>query len=250
MFDLRLIRAEILKLRRRRGLMIGTAVFTFIGVALYFAIAGILHLADPVANAGAGGTGGFSNAMGLLSLTGAVAGVLVGATAGGADIEAGVFRDLAATGRSRTALFFARVPGAWAIVVPATLVAVGLSALLSWVLNGGGGSLTGGALAEGLAASLVAAMLLSAASVGLAGLWGNRGMVIGVVLAFQLGLSPILAQVSAIGDARYLIPSVANARIGGEITDELALAAAIAVVAGWAALTLGAGLWRARTQEI
>ena len=51
-------------------------------------------------------------------MTGAVAGVIVGATAGGADIEAGVFRDLAATGRSRTALFAARLPGAWAIVVP------------------------------------------------------------------------------------------------------------------------------------
>ena len=48
----------------------------------------------------------------MLALLAAVAGAIVGATAGGADIEAGVFRDLAATGRSRTALFFARVPGA------------------------------------------------------------------------------------------------------------------------------------------
>ena len=54
----------------------------------------------------------------------AVAGVLVGATAGGADIEAGVFRDLAATGRWWTALFVARVPGAWAIVVLIALAAV------------------------------------------------------------------------------------------------------------------------------
>jgi hypothetical protein len=93
-------------------------------------------------------------------------------------------------------------------------------------------------------------MLLSAASVGLAALAGSRGMVIGIVLAFQLGLSPILAQVGALGDARYAIPSVATARIGGDLAGELALGAAILVVLAWAALTLGAGLWRTRTQEI
>lgn len=249
MFDLRLIRAEVLKLRRRRGLMVATAIFTVGAVAIYYAIVALLHLADPGANGAAGGLHGFDATIGLLSLTGAVAGVLVGATAGGADIEAGVFRDLAATGRSRSALFFARVPGAWAILVPAVVAAVGLSAGVALLLDGPG-SLTAAAAGQGLAASLVAALLLSAASVGLAALSSGRGMVIGIVLAFQLGLSPILAEIGAIGDLRYAIPAVANARIGGEIADEMALVVAILVVLAWAAVTLGAGLWRTRTQEI
>ncbi len=37
---------------------------------------------------------------------------------GAADLESGVFRDLAATGRSRIALFGSRIPGAWTIVLP------------------------------------------------------------------------------------------------------------------------------------
>ena len=63
-------------------------------------------------------------------MAGSVAGAIVGATAGAADIEAGVFRDLVATGRSRLALFFARVPGAWAIVLPMLALAVALAAVL------------------------------------------------------------------------------------------------------------------------
>ena len=248
MFDLRLIRAEMLKLRRRRGLMIATAVLTFGAVGLFYAIAAILHVADSAAGGAPGGLDGFSDTIGLLSLTGAVARVLVGATAGGADIEAGVFRDLAATGRSRTALFFARVPGAWAIVVPAVLLAVALSALLASAHEGERGADGGGGRRGPPPCS--SRRCCSARRRSGSPRWRARaGMVIGVVLTFQLGLSPILAQVTAIGDARYAIPSVANARIGGE-TPTRWRCRRDAVVLGWAALTLGAGLWRTRTQEI
>ena len=249
MFDLRLIEAEILKLRRRRGLMIATVTLTFGVAAIFYAIVSVLHLANPGRFPGAGGSGAFEAVMALLTLSGAVAGTIVGATAGGADIEAGVYRDLAATGRSRSALFFARVPGAWAIVVPPALAAIVFSAILAFTLNGEAAP-SAATVVEGGASVLVATLLLSAASVGLATLSGSRGMVIGVVLAFQLGLAPILAQVEALGFARYAIPSVANARIGGQIADELALGVAIAIVLAWAAVTLGAGLWRTRTQEI
>ena len=57
-----------------------------------------------------------------------MAGAIIGATAGGADIESGVFRDLVATGRSRTALFFSRVPAAWIITLGMLAAAVALSA--------------------------------------------------------------------------------------------------------------------------
>ena len=250
MFDPRLISAEILKLRRRRGLMIATGMLTLAVTVVFYAIVAILHVVNPGKYPGAGGGDALSNVTALLALSGAVAGTIVGATAGGADIESGVFRDLAATGRSRTALFFARVPGAWAIVVPPMVAALTLSTVFTFALAGQAAAPSAGEVVEAWAAVLVATMLLSAASAGLAALSGSRGMVIGIVLAFQLGLAPILAQVSAIGDARYAIPSVATARIGGNIADELALGVAISVVLAWAAVTLGAGLWRTRTQEI
>jgi hypothetical protein len=105
-------------------------------------------------------------------------------------------------------------------------------------------------IVSGAAQVLIAGGLTSAVCVGLAALTGSRGTVIGLALAFQLGVSPILAQVEAIGDARYGIPSVAIARIGGADELEFALATAIAIVLAWAAAALAAGAWRSATQEI
>jgi hypothetical protein len=247
--DLRLIRAEILKLRRRRGLLVAAGVLTFVAVGIFFLVAGVLHATDPAKYGGAGGKDGFETAMAILAMTAGIAGVLLGATAGASDIESGVFRDLAATGRSRSALFFARVPGAWAIVVPFVLASVGLSATLALALPADA-PLTAGALVSGGASALVAGMLLSAVSVGLAAVAGSRGMVIGLVLAFQLGVSPLLAQLGLLGDGIYAIPSVAIARIGGAMSGDVALVVAIGIVIAWAAAALGAGVWRTRTQEI
>jgi hypothetical protein len=228
---MRLIEAEVLKLRRRTGMVVMTAALTVVAVAVYYAIQAIR---GEVA-------GHFDDAIAVLAMAGSVAGAIVGATAGAADIEAGVFRDLVATGRSRLALFFARVPGAWAIVLPPLTLAVGLAA----VIEG-----TTADLVPAAAQVLIAGALTSAVCVGLAALTGSRGTVIGLALAFQLGVSPILAQVEAIGDFRYGIPSVALARIGGVDELELALATALAIVLAWATVALAAGAWRSATQEI
>jgi ABC-type transport system involved in multi-copper enzyme maturation permease subunit len=246
--DLRLIRAEILKLRRRRGLLVATAVLTFGAVAIYYAIVTGLHVADPTKHGTAGGSDGFGAAMALLAMSAAIAGVIVDATAGGADIEAGVFRDLAATGRSRTALFLSRVPGAWAIVVSAVLVAITLSAILALALHGDA-PLTAGAAIAGGASALVAGMLLSAASVGLAALDGSRGMVIGVVLAFQLGLCR-----SSRRSARLVMRATRSRRwrprASAATSPTSSRSASRSSSLAWAALTLAAGLWRTRSQEI
>lgn len=228
---MRLIRAEVLKLRRRNGMLAMTAILTFVAVAVYYLVQTIRGDAD----------GHFNDAIAVLAMAGSVAGAIVGATAGAADIEAGVFRDLVATGRSRLALFFARVPGAWAIVLPFLAAAVALAAVID-------GTTTD--LVAATAQVLIAGALTSAVCVGLAALTGSRGTVIGLALAFQLGVSPILAQVEAIGDFRYGIPSVAIARIGGVDELEFALATAIAIVLAWAAAALAAGAWRSATQEI
>ncbi len=229
--SMRLIRAEVLKLRRRNGMVAMTAILTFVAVAVYYAIQAIRGDAD----------GHFNDAIAVLAMAGSVAGAIVGATAGAADIEAGVFRDLVATGRSRLALFFARVPGAWAIVLPMLALGVALAAVLD--------TPTSDDIVAGAGQVLISGALTAAVCVGLAALTGSRGTVIGLALAFQLGISPILAQVEAIGDFRYGIPSVAIARIGGGEL-EFALATAFAIVLAWAAAALAAGAWRSATQEI
>ena len=99
---------------------------------------------------------------------------------------------------------------------------------------------------------LVSGALTAAVCVGLAALTGRSGPVMGLALAFQLGVAPLLAQLDVLGDARLAIPAVAIARFDGAegLVASLPLLGAIAIVLAWAAAALGAGLWRTRTQEI
>ena len=229
----RLIRADLLKLRRRTGMLAVVALFIFGSVAAYFGAGLFLD-----------SNGDFETATGVLTLIASVAGAIVGATAGGADIESGVFRDLVATGRSRTALFFSRVPAAWIITLGMLAIAVIVSALLS--------SPSSGAFLRGGAQVLTAGALTAAVCVGLAALTGKSGPVMGIALAFQLGVAPLLAQLDVLGDARWAIPAVAISRIDGPegILAALPLVAAIGIILAWAVAGLGAGLWSTRTQEI
>ena len=97
---IRLIRAEFLKLTRRRGLMVMAAVLTA-GAAF----AGYLVRTDVPPGA-----------------CYALMAILLGVCAGTADVAAGVFSGLITTGRSPVALFLARIPAGLALSVAFTLV--------------------------------------------------------------------------------------------------------------------------------
>jgi hypothetical protein len=229
----RLIEADLLKLRRRTGMLAVVAPFVFGSVAVYFGSG--LFLDE---------NGDFETATGILTLVAAVAGAIFGATAGGSDIETGVFRDLVATGRSRTALFASRVPAASILTLGMLTLATVASALLS--------TPSLGELWRGLVVVLVSGALTVAVSVGLAALTGRSGPIMGFVLTFQLGVAPLLAQLDVLGDARLAIPAVAISRLDSAdgLVASLPLAGAIAIILAWAAAGLGGGLWKTRTQEI
>ena len=218
----RLIRADVLKLRRRTGMIAVVALLRLrLAVAAYFG-----------AGAASSTSGGdFDTATGVLTLIASVAGAIIGATAGGADIESGVFRDLVATGRSRTALFFSRVPAAWILTLGMLAIAVVASALLSSPGRAGRRSLRGGRRRCSPSGALTAAVC-----VGLAALTGKRGPVMGIALAFQLGVAPLLAQLDVLGNARWAIPAVAISRFDGAegLVASLPLAGAIAIILAWA----------------
>jgi hypothetical protein len=202
-------------------------------VVIYYAVGAILDKSTE-----------FDSAVGILTLLAAVAGAIIGATAGGADIESGVFRDRVASGRDRAALFFARVPASWALTLAILALALLVSALISRpsASDVGHGGLT----------VLVSGALTAAVCVGLAALTGRSGQVMGFVLAFQLGVAPLLAQLDVLGDSRFAIPAVAISRLDNAdgLVAGLPLVGAIAIILAWAAAALGAGLWRTRTQEI
>jgi hypothetical protein len=253
MLDLHLISAEVLKLRRRRGMLAICILLTLGIVALVMAVTGIQHAGNPAKYGPAGGANSYQDALGVLALMALVVGVVVGGTAGTQDIESGVFRDLAATGRSRLALFGARVTGAWAIVLPILAVTMGVLGTLCVALADTAPSPGTAALVAGTAGILVAGALSTAMAVGLSAVVGSRGPLIGILLAFFLAIEPLLAAIGFLGDVRQGMPSLAIDRIahisihGGV---QVALGTAIAVTIGWAAVAIGLGSWKTATREI
>ena len=132
----RLPRAELLKVRKRRGLMITAALLTVGATIVMFVAFELFHLSNSVRYGPAGGLDRFSQWVFLSSQLGSIAAVLVGASVGADDLGAGVFRELVATGRSRTALFFARVPAGLAVVWALMAASFGLAATLTVTLAG------------------------------------------------------------------------------------------------------------------
>jgi ABC-type transport system involved in multi-copper enzyme maturation permease subunit len=251
--DLRLISAEVLKLRRRRGMLAIALLLTAGAIALVFVVMAIQHGGDPAKYGPAGGLENYQEDISFLGLMALVVGVIIGATAGTQDIESGVFRDLAATGRSRLALFFARVAGAWAIALPIVALAAGITGAASVAFAGSLAAPGTGALVAGTAAVLAGAALSTAMAVGLSALVGSRGPVIGVLLAFFLAIQTLMVGMSVLGRTRQIIPSLALERIGDlpqTGTVQVALGTAILVVIAWAAVALGFGAWRTKTREI
>ena len=253
MFDPRLISAEILKLRRRRGMLSIALLGTLGSMLIGFTVLVIQHSGNPAKYGPAGGLANYQGAIDFLALMALVVGTIVGATAGTQDIESGVFRDLAATGRSRLALFGSRVTGAWVVALPIAGLAAAFAGTASVVLAGSLAAPGAGALAAGTALALTATAFATAVGVGVSALVGSRGPVIGILLAFFLAVQSILQQLSFLGDGRQLIPSIALNRIGDlpAVSDiHVALGSAIAVVIAWSAAALAAGAWRTRTREI
>jgi hypothetical protein len=113
-----LIASKLLVLRKRRALMIATLLFT-VGVPVIFLGARLLfHAFDPKTYAPAGNPGVFSTLSGTIADFGFIIAVTVGATVGTTDLTDGVFRHLVITGRSRLALFLARIPAGLAVLLP------------------------------------------------------------------------------------------------------------------------------------
>jgi ABC-type transport system involved in multi-copper enzyme maturation permease subunit len=251
MLDPRLIRAEVLKLRRRRGMLALVTAITLGVVALAFTVMAVQHAGNPAKYGPAGGLSNYRDSLEVLLVLTIVGGAIVGSTAGAQDIESGVFRDLAATGRSRLALFGARMTGAWGIIVPVAAIAAAAAAIASIVLAGSAVTPGATAIAEGTAAVLAAGMVSSAVAVGLCALVGTRGPVIAIMLGFSLALAPVLASISFLGEARQALPTVALNHIAHTTsTVHTSLAVAIAVLAAWVAAAFAAGAWRTQAREI
>ncbi len=119
-----MITTRIMELRRRRGLMAAMIVVNIGIPALFLAVRLVAHAVAPRSYGPAGGYDIFSSLVaGVMFVFGFIVAATVGCTAGSVDLTEGMFRHLVITGRSRLALYFARIPAGLAIVVP--MVAAG-----------------------------------------------------------------------------------------------------------------------------
>jgi hypothetical protein len=132
----RLVNAELLKLRKRRGLVLTTFALTILPMVVAYTVLVVLHAAEPAKHGPAGGLENFSGSAYLLTQLGVVAATVIGATAGAGDIRSGVFRELVVTGRSRLALFAARLPAGLGLAVASVWAGFAATAVGSTIFAG------------------------------------------------------------------------------------------------------------------
>jgi ABC-type transport system involved in multi-copper enzyme maturation permease subunit len=256
--DLAMIRAERIKLSKRRGLMAASAVLAVGSMIVTFGILIALHASNPSKYSAAGGVGHLSNVTpGLLQATAVVA-ILIGATAGAGDISAGVFRNLVVTGRSRLSLFLARIPGALQILLPLVAVGFAVVAIGSTAFAGAQASPSVSLLIkDGLWIELEAVvMFLLALSVS--SIMGSRSTSISVLLALELVGTSILTTLTGLPGLRQLWVGVSIRRLEpvallpkdfskGVLT--IGGGAALAVIMVWCVASVIAGARRTMTRD-
>ncbi len=121
-----MISTRFMELRKRRGLMIAL-VLVNIGIPTIFLVVRLVaHAVAPKSYGPAGGYDIYTNLVaGVMYVFGFIVAATLGCTAGSIDLTEGMFRHLVVTGRSRMALYLARIPAGLAIIVP--LVAIGFT---------------------------------------------------------------------------------------------------------------------------
>jgi hypothetical protein len=121
-----MIATRFMELRRRRGLMITLAAVTIGFPTVFLAVRLLLHAVAPKTYGPAGGYSVYTGlSAGVLYTFGFIVAATLGCTAGSIDLTEGMFRHLVITGRSRLALYLARIPAGLAIIV--SLVAIGFT---------------------------------------------------------------------------------------------------------------------------
>jgi hypothetical protein len=131
-----LVTTKILEIRRRRGLMIAVAILTLALPVLVLGIRLLFHAIDPHKYGPAGSPGIFQDLLNPMAEFGFIIASTVGAAVGTTDLTDGFFRQLVTTGRSRVALFLARIPAGLTILVPAIALAFTMVCLVTAYASG------------------------------------------------------------------------------------------------------------------
>jgi hypothetical protein len=250
-----MIAAELLRLRKKRGFIALVLLVVLAPLVIATGYNVIQHASDPAAHGPAGGLDYFGRLLSLLGVfMGPVAAILIGAEAGAGDLAAGVFRDNVLTGRSRTALFLARIPAALAVSLSVTALGfiVGLGATFGFA--GGLPTPSASLILESVAWLALANSVVCIIAIGVASLTGSRPGTITALIGWQLVLSPLLVQSTSLGSIRnglldgvmlFLKPGP----VVGAPTITMSVAVAVLVLGAWLMALPMMGAWRTRTRD-
>jgi len=252
----RLERAELLKLRKSRGVWIPLVLLTVGAIIVMYAALELFHLYNSTKYGPAGGTVKFQNALMLLGQIGGMIAVgLVGAAAGTQDLSSRVYRDLVSSGRSRARLFIARISGGLALVLPFMAFAYALAAVLCVTLAGGQPTPSTALFVKAGLWVLLSAGIVYVLALGLGSLVGSRGAAISVLIAYLLPVQGILHVIGALGKSRDALLSVAMEGLSplpptdsGNLIIPSHMTSVI-VLALWVAIFGGLGLWRTLARD-
>ncbi len=245
--------AEVLKLRRNPGLMAFAFFLSVVSVGLFFGYNAVQHAASPSQHGPAGGVDSFQRAVKFLGLLfGTLTSILIGAEAGTADLSSGVFRDLVATGRSRTALFFARIPAALAVTLGFTAAGFAVALVSAFVFSGSLATPTMTEILQSAGWLVLANAILVTLAVGVGSLTGSRALTLTAVIGWQAVATQLLLNASSLGSARDALLTGALGHLfpyGNLSGLTMATGVAAAVLAVWLVVPALVGTWRTQTQD-
>jgi hypothetical protein len=269
-----LVGAKLLELRKRRVLITVIVLFTVGIPVLFLGIREIAHLADPKSFGPPGSPGVFATTNALINEFAFVVAVTLGATAGTTDLTDGMFRHLVITGRSRLALFLARIPAGLAIILPLAGLGIAIVCLVTAFLGSQAQSVNpsaAGMLDAGLWIELDLVIGFTA-GLGIGSLMGQRTVPIILMTFVAIIITPLFAahQIPYFIDGQRLLAGVAMDQIqpaaltgGATIGPGAAQGvghpalqippmptwAVAAVIAGWVIGWSAIGAWRMRTRD-
>ncbi len=258
---MRMIGADFLKLRKKRGTLIWALVLVLAPLLIFFIVKAVQHSSSPAEHGPAGGISGYTDALRVLAFFfGPLAAIMIGTDAGAGDLAAGVFRDLVVTGRSRLALFAVRIPAAVGLCWLVMLAGYALTLLGTYALASGTSTPGGALVLNGLLFTLFSTGVICVIAVGFASLTGSRPAALTVLIGWQLVASRILESIESLGSSRKLILSQAVAHFSpislndghgprGGATVTMSTATAVIVVLGWLVVFAALGAWRTRTMD-
>jgi len=265
-----LIRAKLLELRKRRTLMIVIVAFTVGLPVIFYGVRLLYHLGDPARYAPAGAPDAFATAGTLMGEFGFIAAAALGVTAGTADLTEGMFRHLVITGRSRLALYLARIPAGLSILLSLAAAGFAVTCLVTAFLGtpdtASAVTVTVGDMVRSGLWLVLYLLIGFVVGLGLGSLMGQRTVPVVLLVVLEIIITPVLADhpLPFFLNGERLVVGVAMdqlkpAALAGGTTvgpsgglvhlPPMPTWAMISVIAGWIVGWSVIGAWRMATRD-